>query len=226
MMVWDDPHIERVSVFAIADVSNEQYLRLMEGLKEFMTESRPLILRLVGARSVGESWIATRLVVASHRTSDETRHLSVEADARRRSQSPPTSARNRLTERDRIIREAMMSIAKFSLHCDAECTVTWSFPVEQAKPVITLPLLQFDDLGLPFQRISGVRLTDSRNNPNEYTTISLVGDSKLQMVSHFVTQRTMSADILEQAAEEGGTRRSGFVTILSESNHEQPSEEA
>jgi hypothetical protein len=226
MMVWDDPHIERVSVFAIADVPNEQYLRLIEGLKEFMTESSSLILRFVGARSVGESWIATRLVVASHRTSDETRHLSVEADARRRSQSPPTSARNGLTERDRIIREAMMAIAKFSLHCDAECTVTWSFPVEQAKPVITLPLLQFDDLGLPFQRISGVRLTDSRNNPNEYTTISLMGDSKLQLVSHFVTPRTMSADILEQAAEEGATRRSGFVTVIGESSREQPSEEA
>jgi hypothetical protein len=226
MMVWDDPHIERVSVFAIADVPNEQYLRLIEGLKEFMTESSSLILRFVGARSVGESWIATRLVVASHRTSDETRHLSVEADARRRSQSPPTSARNGLTERDRIIREAMMAIAKFSLHCDAECTVTWSFPVEQAKPVITLPLLQFDDLGLPFQRISGVRLTDSRNNPDEYTTISLVGESKLQLVSRFVTPRTMSADILEQAAAEGRTRRSGFVTVIGESSREQPSEEA
>ena len=222
MMVWDDPHIERVSVFAIADVSNEQYLRLTE----FMMESGPFILRFVGARSVGESWIATRLAAASHRTSDETRHLSVEMDARRRSQPPPESARNGLTERDRTIREAMMTIGNFSLHCNAECTVTWSFPVEQAKPVISLPMLQFDDLGLPFQRISGVRLTDSRNNPNEYTTISLVGESKLQLVSHFVTPRTMSADILEQAAEEGGTRRSGFVTVLSKSNREQPSEEA
>ena len=226
MMAWDDPHIERVRVFAIADVSNEQYLRLTERLTEFMMESGPFILRFLGAKSVGESWIASRLAVASHRTSDETRHLSVEVDERRRSQPPPESARNGLTERDRTIREAMTTIGDFSLHCDAECTVTWSFSVEQAKPVISLPMLQFDDLGLPFQRISGVRLTDSKNNPNEYTTISLVGESKLQLVSNFVTPRTMSADILEQAAEEGGTRRSGFVTVLSESNREQPSEEA
>ena len=141
MMAWEDPHIERVNVFAIADVSNEQYLRLTEGLTDFMMESGPFVLRFVGARYVAEAWIATRLAVASHRTSDETRHLSVEAEARLRLQPPPESARNGLTERDRAIREAMMIIGNFSLHCNAECTVTWGFPVEQAKPVISLPML-------------------------------------------------------------------------------------
>ena len=214
MIALNDPYLKNFSLAATVDVSKELYPEIAEVLNKFGSSRRPAVVRVSGGTEDDGPTYSVGLLVGSHEVDNETYHVLVEVSARRRSQPPPPSERSRLASNAAIISDILGEIGQFSLHCNAQCTVTWEIPLEKTQSLIPLPLLQIDAPGVPFQQISGIRLTGGDNEYGVYVNLSLVNSNMMEVVAHFVISDLLVPEIIEQAVKEGTSRMAAVVTIL------------
>ena len=171
---------------------------------------------LLGGLVRDEVMLLTHLAVGEPDEEEDTDRLGVDLIL---SQHPLSeripSRRKRGMEATRHSIERVLAILQdFASPSHFHCRFSWTYSQDEVTPIIQLPILRMDIPGTPFRQISGVRLSDPRDESLEYAILDLEPDGRLLLSVDLAFGETISPNIVDIAMERGDGVQKALIKIL------------
>ena len=91
------------------------------------------------------------------------------------------------------INSTLLALSHFAERVEFRCTSFYRLDMERWTPCVSLPLLQINIPGTPFQRISGVRFT-SEQSDTPYAILDVLDESTLGVSLGFSLEEALSSE--------------------------------